>query len=46
LEFSNQYKQEGELGLAQTPFMKDLNNPTILSKNESGFLKVIVLPLY
>ncbi len=26
--------------------MKDLTNITILSKNEGGFLKVIVLPLY
>lgn len=33
LEFSNQYKIEGELGFAQTPFMKDLQNITHLSKN-------------
>lgn len=26
--------------------MKDLNNVAILSKNEGGFLKVIVFPLY
>lgn len=26
--------------------MKDLKNPTVLSKAESGFLKVIVYPLY
>ena len=26
--------------------MKDLTNITILSKNEGGFLKVIVFPLY
>jgi len=37
---------EGELGLPQTPFMKDLTNVAILSKNEGGFLKVIVFPLY
>jgi|688.fasta_scaffold653543_1 calcium/calmodulin-dependent 3',5'-cyclic nucleotide phosphodiesterase len=37
---------EGELGLPQTPFMKDLTNIQILSKNEGGFLKVIVFPLY
>lgn len=37
---------EGELGLPQAPFMKDLTNITILSKNEGGFLKVIVFPLY
>lgn len=46
LEFSNQYKTEADLGLPQTPFMKDLTNISVLSKNESGFLKVIVLPLY
>jgi hypothetical protein len=46
LEFSNQYRQEGELGLPQTPFMKDLTNISTLSRNEGGFLKVIVLPLY
>jgi hypothetical protein len=46
LEFSNQYRMEGEMGLPQTPFMKDLNNIAILSKNEGGFLKVIVFPLY
>lgn len=46
LEFSNQYKREGELGLPQTPFLKDLNNISVLSKNEGGFLKVIVFPLY
>lgn len=46
LEFSNQYKMEGELELPQTPFMKDLTNIQILSKNEGGFLKVIVFPLY
>ena len=33
LEFSNQYRREGELGLPQTPFMKDLTNITTLSKN-------------
>ena len=45
-EFANQYKTEGELGLPQTPFMKDLQNPAVLSKAEGGFLKVIVYPLY
>ena len=34
------------MGLPQTPFMKDLTNINILSKNEGGFLKVIVVPLY
>lgn len=26
--------------------MKDLSNISVLSKNEGGFLKVIVFPLY
>lgn len=46
IEFSNQYKVEGELGLPQTPFMKDLTDPVIMSKAEGGFLSVIVYPLY
>ena len=45
-EFSNQYMEEGKLGLKQTPFMKDLKNPLTKSKNEAGFLRVIVHPLY
>ena len=32
-EFSNQYIEEGRLGLEQTPFMKDLKNKLIKSKN-------------
>jgi hypothetical protein len=32
--------------MVQTPFMKDLNNPIVLSNSEIGFLKVIVYPLY
>lgn len=34
------------MGLPQTPFMKDVTNPLILSKAEGGFLNVIVYPLY
>ena len=34
------------LGLPQTPFFKDLDVEPILAKNEMGFLKVIVFPLY
>lgn len=37
---------EGEIGIPQTPFMKDLTNPVVLSKAEGGFLRVIVYPLY
>ncbi len=32
--------------MPQTPFMKDLDDLKVLSKNEHGFLKVIVLPLF
>ena len=45
-EFTKQYKVETELNLPQTPFMKDLENRAIVAKNEAGFLKVIVYPLY
>ena len=45
-EFSNQYREEGLQGIPQTPFMKDLDDEGILAKNEIGFLKVIVRPLY
>jgi cAMP-specific phosphodiesterase 4 len=34
------------LGLSQTPFFKDLDIQSIMAKNEMGFLKVIVFPLY
>lgn len=45
-EFRKQYIEEGRLGIDQTPFMKDLKNMLIKSKNEAGFLRVIVQPLY
>lgn len=45
-EFAKQYEVEGQIGLMQTPFMKDVNTPLVLSKAEGGFLKVIVYPLY
>lgn len=37
---------EGKLGLPQTPFYKGLDNPKNMAKNEIGFLKVIVKPLW
>lgn len=46
LQFSAQYKEEFELGIPQTPFFKDLEVETVMAKNEMGFLKVIVFPLY
>ena len=34
------------MSLPQTPFLKNLDDPKIFAKNETGFLKVIVLPLW
>ena len=42
----NQYEQESKLGLEKTQYMKDLNISRVWYQNESGFMKVIVLPLY
>lgn len=53
LEFTSQYNQEGELGLPQTPYMKNLDQEDVMAQNEAGFLKVgvaemqvIVRPLF
>lgn len=45
-EFSAQYEEEGNLGIAQTPFLKDLDKIHIMAKSEMGFFKVIVRPLW
>jgi cAMP-specific phosphodiesterase 4 len=52
-EFSAQYAEEGELGIAQTPYMKNLEKEEVMAQNEAGFLKVtnliiqvIVRPLF
>ena len=45
-EFTNQYSREVELGLPETPFMKNLTHLPTLAKNEAGFLGFIVQPLY
>ena len=37
---------EGEIGIEQTPYMKDLDQRDIMAKAEMGFLKVIVQPLW
>lgn len=39
-EFSSQYVEEGELGIAQTPYMKNLDREEVMAQNEAGFLKV------
>jgi cAMP-specific phosphodiesterase 4 len=45
-EFLQQYEEEAKLGLPQSNFIKDLNNRKGRAKNEMGFIKVIVTPLY
>ncbi|CAD8208983.1 unnamed protein product [Paramecium pentaurelia] len=45
-EYRAQYEDEGKKGYPQQPFMKDLDKLHVMSKNEMGFIKVIVRPLY
>ncbi|CAK67167.1 unnamed protein product (macronuclear) [Paramecium tetraurelia] len=45
-EYRAQYAEEGKQGYPQQPFMKDLDKLHVMSKNEIGFIKVIVRPLY
>ncbi|CAK89274.1 unnamed protein product (macronuclear) [Paramecium tetraurelia] len=45
-EYRAQYAEEGKKGYPQQPFMKDLDKLHVMSKNEIGFIKVIVRPLY
>lgn len=37
---------ERRYGLAVTPFMKDTDKIEVLAKQEIGFIKVIIKPLY
>lgn len=39
-EFTSQYQEEGQLGLPQTPYMKNLEKEDVLAQNEAGFMKV------
>ncbi len=45
-EFKNQSLREAEMNLPLSPFMLNLQNELILAKNEMGFLKFMVQPLY
>ena len=45
-EFSAQYVEEISLGITQTPHFKDLHDEENFHKNECGFRKFIILPLY
>ncbi|CAD8060747.1 unnamed protein product [Paramecium primaurelia] len=46
MEFKAQFDEEGTRKITQTPFMKDLDKQEIMAKNEMGFFKVIVRPLW
>ncbi|CAD8159906.1 unnamed protein product [Paramecium pentaurelia] len=46
MEFKAQFDEEGTRKITQTPFMKDLDQQEIMAKNEMGFFKVIVRPLW
>lgn len=39
-------KEEEKLGIPVTPFMKGLDNLVNIAKQEIGFLKVIIRPLW
>jgi len=45
-EFTEQYNEEKLLGIPQTPYLKDLNIKAVMAKNEIGFMKFIVKPLW
>lgn len=45
-EFSAQFEEEIKLGLPQTAHFKGLDNDLVFHKNECGFRKFIILPLY
>lgn len=42
----NQSRMEAELGIPLSPFMLNLENELVMAKNELGFLKFMVQPLY
>lgn len=46
MEFTKQLEEETKRGLPQTPHFKGLDDDLIFHKNESGFRKFIILPLY
>ncbi|CAD8084720.1 unnamed protein product [Paramecium primaurelia] len=45
-EFQAQSQLEDIVGIAQTPYLRNLDNEVQYAKNEIGFLKVIVKPIY
>eukprot|EP00331_Platyophrya_macrostoma_P030302 CAMPEP_0176443124 /NCGR_PEP_ID=MMETSP0127-20121128/22232_1 /TAXON_ID=938130 /ORGANISM="Platyophrya macrostoma, Strain WH" /LENGTH=556 /DNA_ID=CAMNT_0017828285 /DNA_START=20 /DNA_END=1690 /DNA_ORIENTATION=- len=45
-EFTNQVNEEKELGLPLTKHMMNLQDPKIMAKNEIGFMKFVIKPLW
>jgi len=45
-EFSNQVNEEKELGLPLTKHMMNLEDPKVMAKNEIGFMKFVIKPLW
>ncbi|CAD8098278.1 unnamed protein product [Paramecium sonneborni] len=45
-EFQAQSQLEDIVGIAQTPYLRNLDDDVQYAKNEVGFLKVIVKPIY
>ena len=45
-EFTDQYEAETKFGIPQTAHFKGLDDEYIFHKNECGFRKFIILPLY
>ncbi|CAK86012.1 unnamed protein product (macronuclear) [Paramecium tetraurelia] len=45
-EFQAQSQLEDIVGIAQTPYLRNLDDEVQYAKNEIGFLKVIVKPIY
>lgn len=46
LIYNKKYNEEIELDLPPTEYFKDVDKIEILSKAETGFLKVFVIPLW
>ena len=46
IEFSTQVEEEMRLNLPVTPYFKDLDDTEVYYKNELGFMKFVILPLW
>lgn len=45
-EFTNQVRNEKEIGIPTTAYMLDLDKPAVMAKQEMQFIKVIQKPLW